>query len=425
MSTAVDVGPGHSTRTAAVAMLVAAGCINYLDRSTLSIGNPLIRHDLGLTVGQMGVLLSAFSWSYALAQMPVGAMVDRVGPRKLLTVGLAVWSVAQAICGLVTSFGQFIAARIALGFGESPMYTTGARVCTNWFHVSRRAFPIGLFNSSSSLGPAIAPPILTALMVAFGWRPMFIIMGAAGLAMSALWWLVYRDPEDAGLSAAECAAIRSGDTERAETGGFSRWAGLFRFRTTWGMIFGFFGVVYMTWLFITWLPGYLEMQRHLSVASTGIWASVPQACGFLGAVLGGVVADWLARRGLSPIASRKLPLVAGLVGVAAFTVAGALTESTASAIVLLSCALFCVNVASTCAWALAATVAPPDYVASLGAIQNFGGYFGGSLAPIVTGYVVQATGSFVPALVIAGGVALASACVYLILVRRPVPGGML
>jgi sugar phosphate permease len=407
---------------AAVGLLVLSGCINYIDRSTLSIGNPMIREELGLSLGQMGLLLSAFSWSYAVAQLPVGALVDRVGPRVLLGAGLALWSLAQCAAGLVASFGQFIWARIALGVGESPQFTSSARVCANWFHVRNRALPFGIINSSSALGPAIAPPLLTALMLSFGWRPMFIIMGIAGLVAAAIWFVVYRDPEHADISAEERAWIRSADTPRAETGGFRVWARLFRFRTTWGLIFGFFGVVYMTWLYVTWLPGYLEIERHVSIKNAGIWSAVPQFCGFIGAVLGGFIADTLAARGIAPIASRKIPLVCGLFGVAICTVAGALAGSVGAAIFFMSCAVFCGNVASTNGWTLSTTMAPGDYVASVGAIQNFGGYVGGSPAPVVTGYVVQGTGSFVPALLIAAAIACMSALVYWFVARDPISG---
>ena len=168
-------------RSIALAMLVITGVINYVDRSTLSIAEQPIREELGLSNTEMGFLLSAFSWSYAFAQLPTGALVDKVGPRILLAAGLALWSVAQACGGLVTSLRQFVATRIALGIGEAPQFPTGVRVVSDWYHIRERGLPTGVFNSSSSLGPALAPPLLTALMAAFGWRRMFFIMGAVGL----------------------------------------------------------------------------------------------------------------------------------------------------------------------------------------------------------------------------------------------------
>ncbi len=134
-----------------------------------------------------------------LSQIPVGLLIDRFGPRRSLTLGLCLWSLAQTAAGAVGGLGQFIAARIALGIGEAPMYLSGTKVCTAWFHARDRAWPIGLFNASSALGPAVAPPLLTALMLGFGWRWMFAILGIAGGAVAIAWAVLYRDPEMAGI----------------------------------------------------------------------------------------------------------------------------------------------------------------------------------------------------------------------------------
>ena len=171
-------------RRNAIAILILSGIVNYLDRATLAVANPLIREDLGLNVAGMGLLLSAFLWSYAFSQLPAGAMVDRFGPRRMLTIGLTVWSLAQAVAGLVTNFGMFIIARVALGVGESPQFTSAVRVVRDWHNVRERALPIGIVNTSPFIGQAIAPPLLTALMLTFGWRWMFVFMGMVGLVVA-------------------------------------------------------------------------------------------------------------------------------------------------------------------------------------------------------------------------------------------------
>jgi sugar phosphate permease len=151
-------------------MLVVCGTINYLDRGALSVANSAIRADLHISLGEMGLLLSAFAWSYALVQLPVGGLVDHVGPRVLLGVGMALWSLAQAVSGLVTSFSQFVWARIFLGIGEAPQYPTSARVVSNWFALPDRGFPTAIYNVASPLGTALTPPLLTLLMFSFNWR---------------------------------------------------------------------------------------------------------------------------------------------------------------------------------------------------------------------------------------------------------------
>lgn len=403
-----------------VLLLLLAGAINYLDRSTLSIANGPIRDELGLTLGQMGLLLSVFSWAYAAAQLPTGLLIDRVGARALLTAGLGLWSLAQAAAGLVAGFGQFVLARVVLGIGEAPQFSAGARVVRQWYPAEDRGFATGIFNSASTLGPTVAPPILTGLMLAFGWRAMFVVMGVAGLVVALAWWLWYRAPSAVALAPDERRVIAAEGEVEGSPVTLRQWAALFRFGTTWGMLGGFMGTIYLIWLYLTWLPGYLAMARGMNLLTIGFVASIPYAFGFVGAIAGGWVSDILAHRGLSPLRSRKIPLVAGLLGMALFTVPAALTGSTALAIFFLSLAMFCGNVSSTCSWALVAVVAPESCVASLGSIQNCGGYLGGSLAPVVTGYIVQGTGGFVPALLVAAAVGTLAALVYALAVRRAI-----
>jgi len=309
-------------RVTAVTLLVIAGCVNYLDRSALSVGNLEIRGSLGLSYSQMGLLLSAFAWSYGLAQIPAGILVDRFGPRRALGVGLVLWSFAQIAASFVVSAGQFVVARVALGLGESPMYIGGTRVCADWFRARDRALPISIFNSSSSLAPALAPPLLTVLMLAFGWRAMFLIAGVAGFAVAIAWVALYRNPGDAGIAPAEIALIHADDEQTIEHVGIAQVFWLLRFKTTWGMFLGFVGVIYIFWLYATWLPGYLEGQRHLSIGSAGILSAVPLAAGFVGSVTGGVISDQLGKRGIDPGAACRIPIIWGMIGAAVFTVAG-------------------------------------------------------------------------------------------------------
>jgi sugar phosphate permease len=405
----------------ALTMLVVAGVINYIDRATLAVANPLIRGDLNLSIADMGYLLSAFLWAYAFAQLPTGAMVDKVGPRILLALGLGLWSVAQVIGGIVTSFGQFFGARLLLGVGEAPQFPTGARVARDWFNARDRGLATGIFNCASSLGTAIAVPLLTFLMLTFGWRTMFIIMGAAGILMALCWYIVYRNPTEVDLTAEENHYRTEGDPPGQRTKvTFREWKLLFRFRSTWGMITGYFGCIYLTWIYTAWLPGYLEIDRHMTVSRTGIVASIPFAFGVVGGVLGGYLADVLVKRGVSPMVSRRYPCGFALLGTAACTVAAAYVESNALAVFFISCSLFLVYVTSTCAWALSSVAAPTNCTASIGSMQNFGGYLGGALAPTVTGLIVQSTGSFKLALVVGAVIGTCSAIAYLFVVDKPI-----
>jgi sugar phosphate permease len=291
----------------------------------------------------------------------------------------------------------------------------------DWFNPRDRGLATGIFNCASSLGTAIAVPLLTFLMLQFSWRTMFMVMGVAGLGMALVWHLVYRNPGELALTAEENLYRTQGDPPGQRTRvTFAEWKLLFRFRTTWGMILGYFGCIYLTWIYTAWLPGYLEIERHMSVKFTGWAAAVPFAWGVVGGVFGGYIVDVLVRRGVSPVKSRRYPAAIALLGTAGFTVAAAYVSSNTLAIVFISASLFLVYCTSTCAWALSSVAAPTNCTASIGAMQNFGGYLGGALAPTVTGLIVQSTGSFVPALVVGALIAVASAASYVFVVDRPI-----
>jgi MFS family permease len=404
-----------------IVLLVSGGALNYVDRATLSVANKLIQEELGIPVAKMGLLLSAFLWAYAIAQLPVGGLIDRYGPRKMLGWGLFSWSVAQAAGGLVTHFGAFIAARFALGVGEAPLFPGGARVVRDWFGIRERGFATGLCQSASSLGNFVAVPLLTFLMLKLNWRWMFIIVGAAGVVLAVVWWSIHRDPSEVTLTADEQCYLTEGDentTTRPPS--FAEWRQLFAHRTTWGMIAGFFGTVYTLWLYTGWLPYYLEHERHMSVARVGVVAAIPYFFGCVGAVAGGWLCDLLTRRGWTPIGGRKLLVSSALCGIAACTVGTALARSNATALAFISISLFLIYIAASAAWATVPIAAPGQFTASLGSIQNCGGYLGGALAPALTGMMVQRTGSFSQALLLAAGFSLLAAAAYLLLVREPI-----
>lgn len=406
----------------AITFLTIAGLINYIDRSALSIANSSIRGELGLSPTEMGWLLSAFSLAYAFSQLPVGALLDRWGNRLVLGAGVCFWSIAQLFCGMVNSFSQFILARTVLGIGESPLFPAGAKVVSEWYAVRERGGPTGLFIASSCIAPCLAPPLLTAIMLAFGWRWMFMLTGVAGLLVGIGWYACYRNRSDIKLVAEdeqhllEHEAVNQSSTRMSGR----EWRGLFANRTMWGMLLGFAGVIYMVWLYLTWLPSYLEHDRGVSVAHTGWLVAIPYVFGALGMISAGQIADFFARRSSSVITSRKWTVCIGLLGGALATVPAAYTPDLTWAMVLICIAMFFINLASAACWTMVSVIAPRRKVASVGSIQNFGGYIGGSFAPVVTGWVVQTSGSYEGALVASGVIAVFGALAYGILVKAPI-----
>ncbi len=402
-------------------MLVAAGMINYIDRAALSIGSPLIRDEFGLSIADMGLLLSVFLWAYSFTQLPVGGLVDRFGPRKMLGLGLFVWSVAQAASALTTGFMSFAATRAVLGIGESPQFSSCIRVVRDWYNVRERGLPTGLFAGSSALGTAIAGPILTFLMLQFGWRWMFAIMGLLGIFLAIVWYIFYRDVDTAALTEDEVEYLSAEESrEPPHKPSLAEWLRLMRLSPTWGVVLGFVGTTYLSWLYTAWLPSYLSIDRHISLPKTGILVAIPFLCSMGGTVSGGLFTQWLILRKISPLMSVKVTAAGGTLGMSIFTIFAAEVSSTPVAITCLSIAMFLGGISLTNAWTMIGVVAPRAYVGSLAGMKNFVGYLGGAMAPTVTGFIVQSTGSFEPALITAAVIGVSSAFIYFFGVRRTI-----
>ena len=403
----------------AIGLATAAIALNYVDRSTLAVGNIKIREEFGISATAIGALQSAWSITYALCQVPIGYFLDRLGPRWLVGVALVLWSLAQAAGGFAVSYVQLLWARVALGAAECPAFPAAVRVTSDWFHVKDRGRPTGVYNSGGSIGPFIAPPLLTGLMLAFGWRMMFITMGIAGVLGALVWFKLYRDPAKTELEPQDQAYLAA---NRAAEGKVEarHWGRLFRFQSMWGLMLGAFCTGYAVWMYQTWLPAYLEMQQHISIAKTGFLASIPLFCSILGAWSGGWLTDRLHARGMALVASRRLPSIVGLLLSGLFTVAATMAGSPTQAIVFISLAMFFLSLGIAGKWTLITAVAPQSYCTSVASIQNFGGYLGGTVSPIVTGFVVDVTGSFVIALSIGAAITVLGAALLQLLVRSQI-----
>jgi MFS family permease len=403
----------------AVGLATAAIALNYIDRSTLAIGNVQIRAEFGLNATAIGALQSAWSITYAVCQVPIGFLLDRLGPRYLVGIALIIWSVAQAAGGFAVTYTQLLFARVGLGAAESPAFPGAVRVTSDWFHVKDRGRPTGFYNSGGSIGPAIAPPLLTALMLGFGWRMMFIVMGAAGVLGALVWFKLYRDPAKTELEPQDVAYLAENRAAEAPVE-MRQWSRLFGFRTMWGLMLGAFCTGYAVWMYQTWLPAYLEMQQHVSIARTGFLASIPLVCSILGAWSGGWLTDRLAARNMELVASRRLPSIIGLLLSGLFTIIATSATSGTMAVIYISFAMYFLSLGIAGKWTLITAVAPQSYCTSVASIQNFGGYIGGTVSPLVTGIVVDVTGSFVMALAIGAGITVLGAEILQFGVRTPI-----
>ena len=387
-----------------VALLVIGGVVNYLDRATLSVANTTIAGEFGLNATEMGLLLAAFSWPYAIANLPAGYLVDRFGPKRMYAWAAGLWSLMTMVTAAAHSFGLLYAARVALGVAESPFFTASLKVNERWFNKDERALPISIVNTGSQIANAIAPPILTGLLLTVGWRGMFVAVGALGILVMLVWLRVYRDPtlrEQAVIRGEELAEARANEQAKPAS-----WGALFRQRNTYFMILGAFGIFYTVWVYLTWLPSYLQTSRGLSLSQTGWLSSLPYLCGIVGVLFGGWLSGRLIHRGHSAVVSRKVPIVGGAVLAAAAVLPVAYVHSTPLALTLLSLGYFAAQVPMGCLWTLASDIAESHQVASLGAIQNFGGFLGAAMAPIVTGAILDATGNNYTYVFLVGGALL-------------------
>jgi MFS family permease len=407
-------GPSRQLRRMqwiAIILVTAAIALNYMDRSTLAIGNLKIRAEFGVNATAIGALGSAWALTYGIAQLPSGYLLDRIGPKFLVGAAMIVWSLCQAAGGIAGSYFQLMLSRIGLGATEAPCFPSATRSVSDWFDVKDRGTPSGVYTSGAYIGPTLAPPILTVLMLYFNWRVMFIVMGLAGIVAAGFWFLVYRDPRAQKLLPQDEAYLRPNRDAKSAVS-LRQWGSLFRFRAMWVLMLGAFCTGYITWMYQIWLPAYLEMQQHISIGKTGFLASVPLICAFFGALCGGYVSDRLVARGMDLIASRRLPLILGLLGSAIFTGLAAAASSAGVAIACIAISMFCMQFGITCKWILVTVVTPQAYCASAASNQNFAGFLGGTLSPILTGFIVDTTGSFVLALAIGAAITLVGAALF-------------
>lgn len=422
--------PGESSgvRWLMVFMAFLGTAINYVDRANLSVAVPYVQQEFGLDSAQMGAILGAFFWTYAAFQLPSGWFVDRVGERVAYAAAVVWWSAFTALTAVARGFTSLFALRVFLGIGEAPAYPCNAKIVSEWFPARERAFAASIFDSGARVGTALSLPIVTALIAWVGWRASFIVTGALGFVWTAVWLLVYRRPrEHARVSAAELAYIEAGRAEPAMdlAEGFVklRWRDLFRYRTIWGMMLGFFCLNFVVYFFITWFPTYLVQERGFTLLKLGIFGMIPALVAIPAQWAGGLASDALVRRGVRLTLARKIPIVCGMILSSSIALA-VVVPSASWALALLALSYGSLTFAGASVWSLPADVAPSrSYVASIGGIQNFASNLAGICIATFVGVMVGKTGGFLVPLMVAGGFSLLGAFSYLFIVGeiKPLP----
>ncbi|MGA9919464.1 MAG: MFS transporter [Paraburkholderia sp.] len=405
-------------------MLFVTVVITYLDRSNLSIAATAIAQDLQLDPAHMGLVFSAFGWSYALLQIPGGMLVDRTRPRLLLALVIGLWSLATILQGFASAFAMLLSLRVLLGALEAPAYPTLNRVVTTWFPDSERARAIATYTSGQYVGLAFLTPALVLTQQHFGWQGVFFLTGAIGIAWGFVWYALYREPSEASdVNEAELETIRAGgglvelgDTRRARARYTAAdWRAVLGNRKLWGVYIGQIAVTSTLWFFLTWFPTYLVKYRHMDFLKAGFMAAVPFLAAFVGILASGLLSDWMIKRGVSATVARKVPIVTGLL--LSTAIVGANYVETTSMVILFMAIAFFGSGFSSITWVLVSSMAKKELLGLTGGMFNLMGNLSSICVPIVIGLIVR-NNDFKPALVFMSGVGLVGALSYLFLVGR-------
>lgn len=366
-----------------IAILLGVGVlVNYLDRVNLSVSYQIITREFGLSTIAFGYLLSAYSWSYALCQIPAGALLDRFGVRRVGRISTLIWSIASFTSALAVGTWQFFASRLLLGVGEAPTFPANAKAIGNWFPENERGLATASFDAAAKLASAIGIPVMGLLLVHAGWRWTFAATGIASFADFVAFTLLYREPP----GEPETSVANSPEAVPV--------ALLLMERKVVGLAIGSAAYNYCFYLLLTWLPAYLSITLHLNLLQSVWYTAVPWLVATVTDLLiGGLLVDLLIRFGYSASRVRQSVLIGGtLLGVAIFAAGSATTPR--AAVFWISVSLGGLAAAAPVGWSIPALIAPPGSVGRVGGIMNFASQVAAISAPIITGYVVAITHSF-------------------------------
>ena len=414
------------TRRWWIGILLGSGIlVNYFDRINLSIAGPQLQQALGLDATQLGWLFSAFFWSYAVVQIPVGLILDRFGVTPIGRIGGFLWSCGTALTALAGGFGGILAARVLLGVAEAPAFPGNSKATGYWFPRTERALATSIFDAAAKFSNVIGAPLVAVTILYFGWRGAFLVTALLSFVYFLAFTAFYRDPSaDRHLTEQERTYIRAGGgaPEGASSGSATSMLGyLLLSRKVWGLTIGFAAYGYSFYLFLTWLPGYLERELHMSLLKSAGYVTIPWIVATItDLVVGGWLIDHLISRGYDETRVRKAVLVLGmLTGLAVF---GAVFTTDATwAIVWISIALGGLAAAAPVGWSIPSLIAPKGSTGTIGGIMNFFNNLMGGIAPIATGYIVSLTGSFSGAFLIAGVVLIIGIFAYVVLLGEITP----
>jgi ACS family D-galactonate transporter-like MFS transporter len=411
-----------------IAFLLAFGVVvNFFDRVNLSVSQGALHAAFGLSLIAFGYLSSAFSWTYALMQVPAGVLLDRCGVKRVGRISTLVWSIACFGAAVSTGLAGLFGARFLLGVGESPTFPGNAKAIGYWFTERERSLATAITDTAAKFSTGIGVPFLGVLLLKFGWRWSFAVTGAISLLYFALFYWIYRNPsEDGGLSAEESQHIREGGVQPEDgirAGHGASLGYLLRQPKVYGLALGWGAYNYSFFLLLTWLPSYLSLTLHIDLLHSVFYTSVPWLfAAVTDLVVGGWLVDTLIQRGWNANRVRQTVMIGGTTfGLGILGAASG--RSPGAALFWISLSLGGLAAAAPVAWTVPSLIAPRETVGTVGGIVNFSGQIAAICAPIVTGYIAQGTRSFAAAFATATVILLLGIAGYVFLLGRiePIP----
>jgi ACS family D-galactonate transporter-like MFS transporter len=407
-----------SVRWVPILALVAVGTvINYLDRTVLGIAAPFLTKDLALSAAEMGVVFSAFSWSYAALQIPGGIFLDRVGTRLTYFIAVVFWSVFTGLMGAVRSLPTLILTRIGVGVFEAPCFPANSRILATWFPQHERARANAIYGVGQYVGLGFLSVPLFWIAQTFGWRALFFLVGGLGVLFGMLWWSLFRNPSESSL-------VNRAELDYIEAGGGGEYRGqpltfkwrhigaLLKHRQVIGASIGQFGGNSTLVFFLTWFPTYLVKARGMTFIQAGFMTSLPYIAASVGMLTGGLTSDTILQRTGSPNFARKLPIVSGMLLASTIILANYVPAGSNALVILVMSIAFFGQGMTNLGWTVISDIAPKKLIGLTGGIFNFTTNLAGIVTPIVIGVTFQLTGSFVGPLIYIAVVALVGALAY-------------
>ena len=375
--------------------------VNYFDRVNLSVSHASLITAFGISDIAFGYLSGAYSWTYALCQLPIGVVLDKFGVRRVGRVGIALWSIASFGAAVSPSIGGLFGARFLLGVGEAPTFPANAKAIGAWFPPHERSFATSLFDAAAKFASAIGVPIIGIFLIKAGWRWSFALTGVLSVAYLAYFWRVYKEPEeDPALSPEERQYIEEAGREPEEAAADQApptpLLHLLAQRKVLGLALGFGSYNYVFYLLLTWLPSYLSFALHIDLLHSFLYTSVPWLFATItDLAIGGWLVDTLVSRGRrasrrgNPSLVRRIVLITGTAfGLGILGAAHA--HDATHALIWISISIGGLAAAAPVAWSAPSLIAHRNDVGKVGGIINFSSQISGISAPIVTGYLVSA-----------------------------------